>query len=169
MHPDEPMAEAMRSALEPHARKLKKRIRKAGRGDPDGIHDARTTIRRLREGLVAMGRTVFEPGCVAELEDGLQGLQQILGPARDDDVLLADVREWMKHARRAQRSDMAPLEKRLRRRRRKHARALADDLDGKRERAAVKAVSRFLRGRPRADGAVRLVGASSRAGSSPAA
>ncbi|HEX8792257.1 MAG TPA: CHAD domain-containing protein [Polyangiaceae bacterium] len=150
MYPDEPMAEAMRAALEPHARKLKKRLRKAGRGDPDGIHGARTTIRRLREGLVAMGRTVFEPDCVAALEDGLQGLQRSLGPARDDDVLLDDVRRWMKRASRARRSAMAPLEKRLRRRRRKHARALADDLSRKRERGAVKAVRSFLRGRPRA-------------------
>lgn len=150
MHPDEPMAEAMRSALEPHARKLKKRLRKAAEGDPEGIHDARTTIRRLREGLVAMGRTAFEPDAMAHLEDGLSVVQKSLGPARDDDVLLASVREWMKRAPRKQRSAMEPLQQRLRRRRRKHARALADDLGRKRERKAVKAVRRFLRGQARA-------------------
>lgn len=150
MHPDEPMAEAMRSALEPHARKLKKRLRKAARGDPDGIHDARTTIRRLREGLVAMGRTVFEPGPVADLEDRLRRLEKTLSPARDDDVLLDDLRTWMKRARRTQRAGIESLEKRLRRRRRKHARLLADDLRRKRERRAAKAVRGFLRDHPRA-------------------
>jgi CHAD domain-containing protein len=150
MHPHEPMAAAMRAALEPHARKLKKRLRKAARGDPDGIHDARTTIRRLREGLVSMARTGFEQEPLADLERGLKGLEKSLGPTRDDDVLLEHVRRWVKQASRAYRPSLEVLEKRLCRRRRKHARTLADDLEGKRTRKAVASVGDFLGGYPRA-------------------
>lgn len=150
MRPDEPMAEAMRCALEPHARKLKKRLRKAGDGDPDGIHDARTTIRRLREGLVVMGRTVYEPDRVTELEGGLHDLEQTLGPTRDDDVLLESVQCWAKRAPRGAREAMGPLEKRLRRCRGKHARGLAKDLKRPRVAATFQDVRRFLRDHPRA-------------------
>lgn len=140
----------MRAALEPHARKLKKRLRKAARGDPDGIHDARTTIRRLREGLVTMARTVFEQERIADIEHGLRRLEKSLGPTRDDDVLLQHVQQWMKRTARARRPSLEELQKRLRRRRRKHARALADDLERKRRRRAVAALRDFLRGDSRA-------------------
>jgi CHAD domain-containing protein len=149
MRPDEPMAEATRCALEPHARKLKKRLRTAAKGDPEGIHDARTTLRRLREGLVVMGRTAYEPDCVEVLQGGLHDLEQLLGATRDDDVLLESVERWTKNASRAARAAMGPLEKHLRRRRRKHARALAKDLRTRRKVAPAKAVRGFLRGHPR--------------------
>jgi CHAD domain-containing protein len=148
MYPDEPMAEAMRAALEPYARKLKKHLRKVARGDPDAIHDARTTIRRLREGLVVMGRTAFEPSRVARLQHRLRDLQKCLGPTRDDDVLLADMQRWMKRLDHAQRLALGPLEELLGRRRRKHWRVLEQDLRPKRQRRTVESLRRFLRGHP---------------------
>ena len=125
MRADEPMAEALREALLGHADKLRKRLRKARRGDADAVHDARTTLRRLREGLVVMGRTMFDPERVGTLEEGLHAVEAALGPTRDDDVLIADLDQWIANVRREERNELAALLDALRQRRRRHRRALA--------------------------------------------
>jgi CHAD domain-containing protein len=144
------MAEALRRELDGRARKLKKQLRKAAEGDADGVHDARTTIRRIREGLDVMSRTVFDPVCVGRLESRLHELEQVLGPTRDDDVLLESVLEWKKGTSRAMRAGIEPLARRLGRNRKKHARALAEELGRRRLRKTVKRARRFLHGRLRA-------------------
>ncbi len=142
------MAEALREALERRARKLKKLLRRAAAGDPDAVHDARTTIRRLREGLVVMGRTVFDAGRVGVLEDRLHTVEKKLGPTRDDDVLLDGVRQWKKQAPRAARGGIEAVEKQLAGRRKKHARRLSKALQRKSTRRTAKQVRRFMHGRP---------------------
>jgi CHAD domain-containing protein len=147
---DEPMAEALRGALDARARKLNKHLRRAAEGDATAVHDARTAIRRLREGLLVMGQTVFDPERVGRLGDGLHDLEKTLGPTRDDDVLLESVRQWRRGAPRAIRAGIEALEKRVAKTRKRHARALAKDLQRKRVRRAARRVRRFMRGRLRA-------------------
>jgi CHAD domain-containing protein len=149
MRPEEPMAEALHAALEAYARKLKKRLRKAARGDEDAIHDARTTLRRIREGLVIMGRTVFQPSRVARLERGLHEVEQTLGATRDDDVLAAHLDAWLKHAPRHSRAELAPFRAFVRRRRRRDARRLSREIARARMNRPVRAAWRFLCGRVR--------------------
>jgi CHAD domain-containing protein len=144
------MAEALRRALDARARKLKKQLRRAAEGDAVGVHDARTTIRRIREGLDVMGRTVFEPDRVARLGRRLHELEQVLGPTRDDDVLLESVEEWRRGVSRAMRAGIEPLARRLEKNRRKHARVLSEELGRRRFRKTVREARRFLHGRLRA-------------------
>jgi CHAD domain-containing protein len=143
------MAEALRRELDARARKLKKQLRRAAEGDADGVHDARTTIRRIREGLDVMGRTVFDPDHVDRLGDRLHELEQVLGPTRDDDVLLESVQEWSKGVSRAMRAGIEPLTRRLEKNRRKNARALAEELQRRRFRKTTRKARRFLHGRLR--------------------
>jgi CHAD domain-containing protein len=148
MRGDEPMAEALPVALQPHARKLKKRLCKAERGDADAIHDARTTLRRLREGLVVMGRTLFDPALTGPLEDDLHRIEKVLGPTRDDDVLLADLDDWLLHGGRVSRHALAAVREHIVDVRAKHMRKLACDLGRQRTRAAVRRMRQMLRGSP---------------------
>jgi CHAD domain-containing protein len=143
------MAEALRRALDVRARKLKKQLRRAAQGDAEGVHDARTTIRRIREGLDVMARTVFDPDRMGRLGERLHELEQVLGPTRDDDVLLESVEEWRQGASRAMRAGIEPLAKRLEKNRRKHTRALAEELQRRRLRKTAKKARRFLHGRLR--------------------
>jgi CHAD domain-containing protein len=147
MWPSEPLDEALRSASRANARKLRKRIRKAAEGDEEAVHDARTTIRRLRETLLLMGRTAFDRLSSERLAQQLKNLEKRLGSVRDDDVLLDNLRRWRKGTSRALGVAMDPLEKRLARRRKKHARVLAEDLTRKRMRRTMKRVRQLERGR----------------------
>ncbi len=147
MWSSEPLEEALRSASRSGARKLRKRLRKAAKGDETAVHDARTTIRRLRQTLLVMGRTAFDRQAAERLAIQLKDLEKTLGPVRDDDVLLESVRRWRKGTSRAFSSGIEPLEKRLVRQRKKHVRSLADDLGRKRNRQALKRVRQLERGR----------------------
>jgi CHAD domain-containing protein len=149
MHADEPMAEAMREILESQARKLSKRLRKAKRGKAEGVHDSRSTLRLMREGIAIMGRTVFEPSCCEKLARGLREVERALGKTRDDDVLLEDLDGWLRRVDREARYQLAPLRECLVERRARHARAAAHELRRKRTRRAVVRVYRWVRGRPR--------------------
>lgn len=149
MHSDEPMAEAMRATLESQARKLSKRLRKARRGKADGVHDSRSTLRLMREGIAIMGRTVFEPSRCAKLARGLRDAERALGKTRDDDVLLDDLDGWLRRADREARYELAPLRECIVERRARHARTAARTLRRKRTRRAVVRVDRWVQGRPR--------------------
>jgi len=146
MWSSEPLEEALRGVSRAGAHKLRKRLRKAAKGDEKAVHDARTTIRRLRQTLLVMGRTAFDRQSAERLSTQLKDLEQTLGPVRDDDVLLQSVRRWRKGVPRALGSGIEPLEKRLIRQRKKHVRSLVDDLARKRMRRTVKGVRRLERG-----------------------
>jgi CHAD domain-containing protein len=149
MHADEPISEALHGALQGPIDKLKKRLRKARRGDPDAVHDARTTLRRLREGLVAMSRTVFDAAVVGKLEQGLHAVEAALGPTRDDDVLLADLDRWISRARRDDRRDLAAVRDAVCQRRRRHMRRVARELRRDRLGRHIRRTRRWLEGMPR--------------------
>lgn len=141
------MTDALRAELEPHARKLEKRLRKAAKGDVDGVHDSRTTIRRLREGLVVMGRTVFDPDYVAKCERELHRIEKSLGPTRDDDVFLADLDRWVTAASAERRQGLKPLKKHLERLRERDAEALREALRRKSTDRAMKRLRRLVAGK----------------------
>ena len=147
MWPSEPLEEALRSVSRDGARKLRKRLRKAAKGDEKAVHDARTAIRRLRQTLLVMGRTAFDRQAAERLSTRLKDVERTLGPVRDDDVLLDSVRRWRKGAPRALGSGIEPLEKRLVRQRKKHARSLVNDLARKRIRRTMKRVWQLEQGR----------------------
>jgi CHAD domain-containing protein len=149
MQPDQPVAEALRAELEPQARKLKKRLRRAEQGDQAAVHGARTTLRRLREGLALMRHTVFAETCVTAFEHALHDIERALGPTRDDDVLLADVDATMHPASREESEELASLRQWLRRTRTGHMRALAHELSRGRTRRSVRRLRRWLKGHPR--------------------
>jgi CHAD domain-containing protein len=144
MRPTDPMAEALRAALDGHARKLEETLPHARRGDSKAIHAARTTIRRLREGLDVMGSTVFDPEKTAKLGRGLRRVERSLGPARDDDVLLAHIDEWLTHATAP--AALKPLRDLVGAARDKHARALAHALGEPRAERAMRRTMRALCG-----------------------
>lgn len=143
------MADAMRSTLELQARKLSRRLRKAKRGDAEGVHDTRSTLRLMREGLAIMGRTVFEESRCRELASGLREVERALGKTRDDDVLLEDLDRWLRRVEREARYQIAPLRECIAARRAKHARTAARKLRRKRTRQAVMHLQHWLRGGPR--------------------
>ena len=58
-------------------------------GDPEGVHQMRVGIRRLRAALRAF-RRILEPKAVAYLKGELRWMQRELGPARDWDVFLTE-------------------------------------------------------------------------------
>jgi CHAD domain-containing protein len=144
MRADEPLADAVREAMGAHARTLRKRLRRARQGDADAVHDARTTLRRLREGLVVMQRPGFDPASVGRFEVRLHQIERALGPTRDDDVLLADLDEWLTRAARHQRNELAAMRDLICRRRKRHANALAHELRRRRFRRAVRDLRRWL-------------------------
>lgn len=58
-------------------------------GKPEGIHQMRVSLRRLRAAL-GLFQTLFEPAALQRWREELSWLQEALGPARDWDVFLAE-------------------------------------------------------------------------------
>ncbi|WP_394850013.1 CHAD domain-containing protein [Pendulispora brunnea] len=113
MRANEPMVPALAGELHGHAKRLRKRLRRAKKGDPEGVHDARTTVRRLRLELDVLARHASNPRTMRRLEDRLHTLDKALGDIRDEDVLREDA--GAKHG-------LRPLVKRLERSRKKKER-----------------------------------------------
>ncbi len=57
--------------------------------DPEGVHQMRVAVRRLRSALSVFGK-VLSPAVVDYLREELRWLQQQLGPARDWDVFITE-------------------------------------------------------------------------------
>jgi CHAD domain-containing protein len=145
MRSDQPLAEALRATLRECAQKLKKRLRKAAKGDPEAVHEARTTLRRLQQCLVVAGRTVFDPDTAGEMGRRLHRVEKLLGPTRDADVLLRGLRGWMTHSRSPVRAGIRPLIVIVARRRRRMAGELAGELQRGRVRHLTRDIRRLMR------------------------
>jgi CHAD domain-containing protein len=144
MRADEPMVAALRDVLEPRVTKLRKRLKKAKRGDTEGIHDSRTELRRFRTDLDLMGRTVFDAEATAQLCRRMHVLEQALAKARDTDVLLDDLEGYLgRHSQ--DRAGLGGLRKLLARRRHKGARIARRALGGGARRDLIKGLKRLLR------------------------
>jgi CHAD domain-containing protein len=78
--------EIVQAYLEIHAAKLKAFDPLVRRDEPDAIHQMRVTVRRLRAALQAFS-TVVPREATTHLRDELKWLGQVLGDARDAEVL----------------------------------------------------------------------------------
>jgi CHAD domain-containing protein len=70
--------------------------------DPEGVHQARVATRRLRSDLRTF-KKLLDEAWVAELVDELRWLADLLGAARDADVMLARLRKRVQKLDRADR------------------------------------------------------------------
>lgn len=99
------------------------------RGDVDGIHDMRVSIRRLR---VAMSNFAV---CLSKqerrtLKGRLEGLAEALGGVRDLDVMIDRLGRSLAKRESSDRSALTPLMRRLKSRRRNRMHRLRAFLDG---------------------------------------
>jgi CHAD domain-containing protein len=144
MKPEDLMVRALCDALEPMQKNVTKELRKARGGDPDAVHEARVLLRRLRVGLEVMGSTALEPGCTGRVADELRNVERLLGPVRDDDVLLEHLDGWLAKGDRARKDEAKPLRDLVGERRSKHRRRLAKDLERHGTRAALRGLRLLL-------------------------
>ncbi|AKU93589.1 Adenylate cyclase [Labilithrix luteola] len=124
MRSQDPIGPAFATAIEENLAKLKKRLKLAKRGDPAGIHDARTTIRRLRTALTVMAEANLDRTEMLASEDELHEIERILSKPRAADVLLGMVRKQQRRTREPLSELAEKLEGRSRRARKKARRGL---------------------------------------------
>lgn len=127
MDVEDPLPYALGDALRAAAKKLVKRAERARRGDPEGVHETRTMLRRVR---VALG-VVAAVGPWARRDEKtarrLRDLEKRLSSTRDADVLLADLRAFEDRDA-ATKAGLAPLVDALERDRKKVRRRSERDL-----------------------------------------
>jgi triphosphatase len=110
MTPTASLAEAGRSVLATHMRRLRKAVPIAEKGeDPEGIHQARVATRRLRAVLAELGGVVYDPRQVQVLRRGLRKLARTLGVVRDADVFLMALDAYAAPHDEAFRAGLQPL------------------------------------------------------------
>lgn len=124
MRSQDPIGPAFASVIEQNLGKLKKRLKKAKNGDPAGIHDARTTIRRLRTTLTVMAEADLDRTEMLASEDELHAIEHVLSKPRDADVLLGMVRKRQQKTNEPLEALAEKLETRSRRSRKKAKRGL---------------------------------------------
>lgn len=124
MRSQDPIGPAFATEIEQNLGKLKKRLKKAKKGDPEGIHDARTTIRRLRTMLTVMAEADLDRPEMLASEDELHDIERVLSKPRDADVLLGMVRKRQKKTNDPLETLAGKLETRSRRSRKKAKRSL---------------------------------------------
>ena len=144
MLPDEPILQELVESVGDDMKKLKKRLEKAKRGDPDGVHDARTSLRRVREDLVIMGRTAFDCRRAMGLEDELHAHEKALAKPRDSDVMLGIVHDYLEHHP-PDRAGLSPLIARLESRRKRGVKKTRRRLSGSRR--TLRAIGELLQGK----------------------
>ncbi|SDH03757.1 CYTH and CHAD domain-containing protein [Roseospirillum parvum] len=90
---DEPLGEAFQVAARGCLGQLianQRPILERGHGDPEGVHQMRVAVRRLRSVMGLFG-PALEGRELAPLKDELRWLNGLLGPARDLDVFIAEI------------------------------------------------------------------------------
>jgi CHAD domain-containing protein len=137
---DTPIVDSLRQDVGDHVRKLKKRLGKARKGDPEGVHDARTLLRRIRVEVDIMGRTAFDPAQAERLDGRLRTIEKALSAERDADVMLQHV-----GPRARKLSGLAGLRKLLERERRRSASKAKKILARRRRRKVLRALRRYFR------------------------
>src|SRR6266849_2279084 len=85
---------------------------------PDGVHDSRTELRRLRADLDLMGHTVFDAEATAQICRRMHQLEQALAKTRDTDVLIGDLDGYLRR-RAKERAGLGELRTLLAKRRHK--------------------------------------------------
>jgi len=145
MRDDETMARAMREEIEGRVRKLRKRLAKAHAGKVEGVHKARTELRRIRAEIDTMGHTAYGSAVMERLADRLHEAERALGKTRDTDVLLADLRAYVRRAPRKEARSLAPVCARLAAKREASAKDARAALDKRTRRQLERALEHGVR------------------------
>jgi len=156
LKPDDPVGNAILSAFQAAVLRIEASDLEARRGDGEGIHRLRTSIRRLRSELRALKDYVDRPWR-EQAEGELKWLAGMLGDVRDLDILLARLRKAVPSSEQdnAGAGIPAPLLPALRARRAHAARALDDALASDRYRSLLDTLKRAA-ARPALHGAARV-------------
>jgi CHAD domain-containing protein len=89
--PDDPVSTAVKASIGAAAKRIISHDPAARIGDPEGVHQMRVAVRRLRSDL-RMFAGILDPVWSQELSAELRWLGDLLGPARDADVLIERLR-----------------------------------------------------------------------------
>jgi len=99
MRGDEPLGEAGLALLSDRLEKAAKNVKPASEGDPDGVHDLRVAIRKIRAAISVLRETIVRHGALDKEEARLSRLFSALGDVRDHDILVARVNRSAKRER----------------------------------------------------------------------
>jgi CHAD domain-containing protein len=122
---DPTMADALRAAIASALERLVEHDPLARLGEPEGVHQVRVALRRLRSDLRTLGDAV-DPEWGERIQPRLRAIARALGEARDLDVLT----DRLKRDADASASVLAPLFEHLGQRQHAARIALRDALDG---------------------------------------
>jgi CHAD domain-containing protein len=143
VNPGDAVGQAVKAALEGAAARISECDPEARRGDSEGIHRLRTSTRRLRSELRAFENLV-DPHWRAQLEGELKWLADLLGNARDLDVLLARFRKAVAKEPCSDAEAMEPLFQTLKARYEVALRALQEGLQSQRYRKLLVLISQAI-------------------------
>jgi triphosphatase len=87
MRADQPLGEAGAALVGERLRTATKRLKAAKRGDPEGVHELRVAIRKIRAAMAVLEETVLDDGTLRRQDKVLSRLFSALGDVRDHDVL----------------------------------------------------------------------------------
>jgi len=90
MRADQPLGEAGAALVAERLKKAEKRLKPASKGDPEGIHDLRVAIRKIRAAISVLDETILDDGnggALRKQDRRLSRLFSALGDVRDHDVL----------------------------------------------------------------------------------
>ena len=79
--------------------KATKHLKAAKKGDPDGVHDLRVAIRKIRAAFSVLEETILGDGALRRSDKRLSRLFAALGEVRDHDVLVERVKATAKRMR----------------------------------------------------------------------
>lgn len=107
------LAEASRTILRQHWKKLRDNEPGVRAGDPEAVHDMRVATRRLRAMMDVLSGIAFDPDEIARLRKGLKQLAAALGVVRDAEVWLASVDDYSAKLPEPEQAGLDPLRQRL--------------------------------------------------------
>ncbi len=137
-------ADAARKAMRFHFRRMLKYEAGAIDGrDSEDLHDMRVAVRRLRA-AVQLFRPYLPKKQVARLRKDLRRLGRALGPARDYDVMLANLDAYRAAAPATAEDALAPLVRRWRKQRKRARKAMIEYLESKRYRRLKRRMGEYL-------------------------
>lgn len=142
------VAAAARKTLRFHfARMLKHEAGSIDGSDIEELHDMRVAVRRLRA-AVQLFRPYLPKQAAAYLRKDLRRLGRVLGPARDYDVMLANLAAYRAEAPAHAPAAFAPLAQRWHKQRARARKAMLAYLAGKRYRLLKQRIEPMLAGEP---------------------
>ena len=140
-----PLAEAGRTVLKKHLESLLKAEPVAREGsDPEGVHNMRVAMRRLRAALSVLETTVYDPRVSRRFRRGLRDLAGALGVVRDSDVFLIHVDKYIQTLPDETCDGLKPLRAWIEQNRDAGRQAMLQTLENKATRRLLKDLEKFV-------------------------